>query len=148
MPKQEPLNLPLAGTVADVRDKLAAAEQSHKNAILIRCFCCGERYVRGAWKCCAPPNGQKWAAWSRQWHEDCPTAEMAEGAGKRKCPRHCRCERQLDGKGNLPLPRAAGITPTNVKDLVEVLRRPNPARTSSLPVDEAFLKSEWPEENR
>lgn len=144
MPKQQSLNLPLAGQVADVRDKLAAANPAWGDRPTFRCFCCGDRYRRGEWKCCAPPNGQNPQAWMSTWHLDCPTADSAEGAGKRKCPRHCRCEK-LDARGNLPIPRAAGITPANVRALVEDLRQPSAARTSSLPMDprdEAFCVTE------
>lgn len=135
-PKQESLNLPLAGQVADVRDKLAADNPAWGNRRTFRCFCCGAAYRRGEWKCCAPPNGQNAQEWLKSWHLDCPSADAAEGSGKRKCPRHCRCER-LDARGNLPIPRAAAITPSTVKELVKELRDPNPARTSSLPMDAA-----------
>lgn len=146
MGKQETLNLPLAGTVADVRDKLAADNPNWGDRPTLTCTCCGERYRRKEWKCCAPQGGMASVNWFELWHEDCPTADAAEGTGKRKCPRHCRCER-VTPSGNLPLPRA-NLTPADVKDLVEELKvaAESGVRSSSLPVDPKFLESEWPNE--
>jgi hypothetical protein len=142
MSKQQTLNLPLAGQIADVRDKLAADNPKWGNRPTLTCACCGERYRRGEWKCCAPQGGMASAIWFRQWHHDCPTADAAEGPGKRKCPKHCRCPRQPDGN----LVAAAPLTIEETKVAVEKIRHPSPERTASLPVDEAFLKSEWPDE--
>lgn len=59
----------------------------------LTCACCGTRYTQGFFRCCAPPGGQSVAAWSDLWHADCPTS-FVFGPGKRRCPRHCGCERK------------------------------------------------------
>jgi len=144
MSEQQSLALPLAGAIADLRDKLA--KEGHPVAGEIVCACCGTRYRRGQWKCCAP-NGQQ--GWFQKWHEGCPSADAAEGPGKRKCPRHCRCKRDINGVIlEEPVPAAT-------KEQIDALRSrpPSPKRTSSLPMDpkdlkDPFLESEWPDEQQ
>lgn len=147
--KQDTLDLPLAGSVADVRDKLEAENPKLANRPTLTCACCGTRYRRGEWKCCAPAGGMSSHNWSLAWHDGCPTADAADGPGKRKCPRHCRCPRKPDG--NLIPAALVDLTPAEAKEAIDTLRHrtPSAARTSSLPVDPkdlAFCESEWPDE--
>lgn len=134
--KQAGLDLPLAGTVADVRDRLKAADPAWSSRKTLTCFCCGEKYLQGQWKCCAPRGGQTSANWMQEWHENCPTGEGPQTPANRRCPRHCRCERVTKG-GNLPLPRAP-MTPAAAKQFAIRLRdaADTGARRSSLPAEE------------
>jgi hypothetical protein len=62
-----------------------------------RCVCCGERYERGRFRCCAPPNGmasQVWLSWT------CPPPSHG-GCGC--CPRHCACPTKAARLGPGPL---------------------------------------------
>lgn len=52
---------------------------------MLQCYCCGERYERGRYRCCQPPNGMPSHEWAEQW---C-SPKNAGGCGK--CPRHCEC---------------------------------------------------------
>lgn len=54
-PKQETLDLPLAGVVADLRDKMAAA----RSGAMLTCYKCGGKYQRGRWCCAGTPIGEK-----------------------------------------------------------------------------------------
>jgi hypothetical protein len=91
-PKQQALALPLAGTVADVRDRLAAQNPSWGNRPIYTCYCCGEKYRKGEWECCAAPTGMGHAAWLEQWHANCPHPIEPVGPGLYRCPRHCGCQ--------------------------------------------------------
>lgn len=53
---------------------------------VLTCACCGERYERGHWTCCAPPSGMK----SQYWLELCHYRFDDGGCGK--CPWHCQCD--------------------------------------------------------
>jgi hypothetical protein len=97
---------------------------------LLTCSCCGTKYARGQWNCCAPPTTVKPEAWMAQWHEGCPTA-IVDGPGTRVCPRHCRCER-VDADGQLPLPRAR-VTLDEIKALAQELRTTTEQRKGWLP---------------
>lgn len=52
---------------------------------MLHCLCCGERYERGRFRCCAPPAGMKPHHWLLQHCK----AKEAGGCGK--CARHCVC---------------------------------------------------------
>lgn len=135
--KQAGLDLPLAGTVADVRDRLRAEDPVLSAKRTLTCFCCGEKYLQGQWKCCAPRGGQATANWLQEWHDNCPTGEGPQTSTNRRCPRHCRCERVTAG-GNLPLPRAK-MTPAAAKQFAIRLREAadSGVRSSSLPGEAA-----------
>lgn len=146
MAEQGYLDLPLAGALADLKERLASENPAWGNRPVYTCACCGERYPRGSWKCCAPPGGMSAAKWSARWHDGCPTADAAEGPGKRKCPHHCRCTRTPAGV-------LVPVVPTSIRETKAVIahlkaKADSGARTSSLPVDEAFLKSEWPDDEK
>ncbi len=46
----------------------------------LTCYCCGESYERGRYRCCAPPNGLASHVWLGQYCRECA-----------KCPKHCLC---------------------------------------------------------
>lgn len=48
---------------------------------LLHCYCCGETYPRGRFRCCAAPNGMP----SHEWAEQSCT-------GCKRCRRHCGCQ--------------------------------------------------------
>ncbi len=51
------------------------------------CYCCHQAYVRGKFKCCAPPSGMA----SHTWLEQFCNVEVSAGKFCRRCPR-CGCE--------------------------------------------------------
>ena len=52
----------------------------------LTCYCCGESYERGHFRCCAPPTGTPSHVWMGQHCKVCkPTPERT------RCPRHCTC---------------------------------------------------------
>lgn len=59
------------------------------------CLCCGARYLRGAFTCCAPPAGMASHVWLGLscWAED----------GCKKCARHCECPNKAERLGQGPL---------------------------------------------
>lgn len=107
-----------ADPIADVRRRL-----DHRQTLT--CACCGQRYRRGEWICCAPPGGMATGAWFATWHDVCASASAPTGPGTRKCPRHCRCPRRKP-ENNLP----------SVASVIERARHPSAARTSSLPMED------------
>jgi hypothetical protein len=60
------------------------------------CYCCGERYLRGHFRCCAPPANMASHVWLGKHCRQC--ADDSTGL-RSKCPRHCTCARvpALDG---------------------------------------------------
>lgn len=72
---------------------------------LLSCACCGQAYrLRDGWRCCAAPSGTPGHVWMSRWCEECPTpAPEAQGAGKHRCPHHCRCIKPRR-KGTFPEP--------------------------------------------
>ena len=65
--------------------------------VTYRCRCCGDAYVRGQFKCCAPQSGMA----SHRWLE--LACKKLEDGGCGKCFRHCTCpDKNLRlGKGPL-----------------------------------------------
>lgn len=61
----------------------------------IRCVCCGTRYLRGSFACCAPPKGMA----SHVWLE--LSCRGTGGCGK--CARHCQCPTKAARLGQGPL---------------------------------------------
>lgn len=125
----------------ELQRRLALDDQSNRpNSIhaagrpILTCACCGEKYVKGHWKCCAPPGGQTAARYLELWHQDCPTS-FSFGPGKRRCPRHCGCARLADGRLT---PEAKQLSIEETKAAVNELRRGalSGRRTSSLPAEE------------
>ncbi len=54
---------------------------------MLTCYCCGEEYERGKFRCCAPPKGTPSQVWLGQHCGKCrPTPEST------RCPRHCTCD--------------------------------------------------------
>lgn len=54
----------------------------------LTCYCCGTEYIRGQFRCCAPPPGitsQKWLERHCARCSDDPTGLRT------KCPKHCTC---------------------------------------------------------
>lgn len=49
------------------------------------CYCCGTKYERGKWRCCAPPKNMASHVWLERWCRGCGPANA------RRCPRHCTC---------------------------------------------------------
>jgi hypothetical protein len=142
MSEQPTLDLPLAGTIADVRDRLAAENPKWGNRPTFHCACCGQAYPKGEWRCCGPPGGMTSANWMTMWHDECPNGDpTAAGKGKARCPYHCGCERLVGG--NLPLPRRH-LHPKELAALVEELRQAASTgkRTSSLPADDISFDPE------
>lgn len=63
----------------------------------LRCMCCKTRYIRGSFRCCAPPGGMashNWLAMS------CP---MPANGGCGKCAKHCECPNKVARLGKGPL---------------------------------------------
>jgi hypothetical protein len=144
--KQEGLELPLAGTVADVRDRLEQENPKWANRPTYTCMCCGARYRRREWKCCNPPGGMSAQVWLSRHHRDCTTAENP-GPGNSRCPHHCRC--QLYRDNNLPIPPLpAEPTIAQTKAVVDQVRAGAASGRRSTPPmdpDDPFLQSELPE---
>lgn len=62
----------------------------------LHCYCCGEPYVAGQFRCCATPNGMS----SQRWLSlACPMAP--DGCGK--CAKHCACPNKAERIGEGPL---------------------------------------------
>lgn len=65
------------------------------------CYCCGEIYERGHFRCCAAPSGMASHAWLEL---RCPTPNEG-GCGK--CAKHCRCPSKAQRFGDGPLKELA-----------------------------------------
>jgi hypothetical protein len=115
--------------IAEVRRHLEAANPSWGNRQALTCACCGQRYPRGQWTCCAPPGGMSMANWLPRWCEHCPTAGAAKGPGQRRCPHHCGCHREPEN--NLPFDPSEPVA-----QVIDRARQPKTARTSSLPMED------------
>ncbi len=63
----------------EVKAKRAAGKRT------LRCRCCGDAYVVGHFKCCAPPNGMASHVWLDK------ACRKVEDGGCGKCYRHCTC---------------------------------------------------------
>lgn len=46
----------------------------------LKCYCCGQDYEKGQFRCCKAPNGMHYSRWRERWCTSC-----------KKCPRHCNC---------------------------------------------------------
>ena len=51
----------------------------------LHCYCCGDQYERGKFKCCAPPAGMASRFWLEKFCYVCGTETRG------KCPKHCTC---------------------------------------------------------
>src|SRR5712691_697674 len=69
---------------------------------ILRCVCCGIRYERGQFRCCAPATHMASHNWLAM---NCPTCH--------KCARHCACPDKQDRLGKGPL---ASMAAEFVKD--------------------------------
>ena len=81
----------------EIRAKRAAGKRT------LRCQCCGDAYVVGHFKCCAPQAGMashKWLAIACRKIED---------GGCGKCFRHCTCHDKEKRNGVRPLENLAEI---------------------------------------
>jgi hypothetical protein len=147
---QPGLDLPLAGTVADVRDKLeaqAAAAPGFVAARVFTCFCCGEKYRRGEWRCCAPIGGMNPQAWMAKAHRACPTS-LVQGPGDTRCAKHCRCPRTAENNLLPPqvVPGQAPSIPVTKAIVEEIRVEAASGRRSTPPMaaDDPFMVSELP----
>lgn len=52
------------------------------------CYCCGEQYKRGHFRCCAAPSGMAKHQWLEKFCHVCGTQQRG------KCPSHCTCPKQ------------------------------------------------------
>ena len=75
----------------EILEKRAAGEVTY------RCRCCGDAYVRGSFRCCAPPTGMR----SEKWLALACRKVDAGGCGK--CFRHCTCADKAARVGPGPL---------------------------------------------
>lgn len=51
----------------------------------LHCYCCGESYDRGHFRCCSPPAGMASHVWLEKFCHVCGTPTRG------KCPKHCTC---------------------------------------------------------
>jgi hypothetical protein len=55
----------------------------------LMCYCCGEAYERGQYRCCAPPKNMSSHAWLARHCKQC-VPNNPHGS-RSHCPRHCTC---------------------------------------------------------
>jgi len=66
----------------------------------LTCYCCGDHYPYGEWRCCAPMGGMASHEWLAKY-----CAPVKEG-GCGKCPRHCRCPQATPKRRRSASPKA------------------------------------------
>ncbi len=105
--------------------------------MILTCYCCGERYERGMFRCCAPPKGTPSHVWLGQHCTICrPSPERT------RCPRHCICEvRTPIERGIRPLAELAEQAAARLLSLRERLRDLPMGRGSS--GVEVLAREEW-----
>lgn len=91
---------------------------------ILTCYCCRETYLRGYFKCCAPPNGMSAHKWREQFCMTC-----------RKCPNHCACEKPMPeqkppassvAEMAASIPRTQGAFKKYVETVSQQPKRPEP----------------------
>lgn len=55
----------------------------------LTCYCCGERYDRGHYKCCTPPLNMSSQSWLAKHCKNC--VPNNEDKLRSHCPKHCTC---------------------------------------------------------
>jgi len=63
-------------------------ERETKPTVTLTCYCCGTTYLRGHFRCCAPPKNMPSHAWLARFCKNC--TEDPHGV-RSHCPRHCTC---------------------------------------------------------
>lgn len=54
----------------------------------LHCYCCGEAYEKGKYRCCRPPTNMTAASWLAKHCKQC----SGDPTGLRThCPKHCTC---------------------------------------------------------
>lgn len=79
---------------------------------MLRCVCCGTRYTRGSFTCCAAPHGMA----SHHWLAlSCP--DPPHGCGK--CAHHCQCANKAARIGEGPLARFGREFLTDIQRFIQ-----------------------------
>lgn len=56
----------------------------------LTCYCCGQRYERGKYRCCAAPPNMASHNWLAKHCRQCVGGDPLRS----HCPRHCTCPKQ------------------------------------------------------
>jgi hypothetical protein len=58
----------------------------------LHCYCCGEPYERGKYRCCAAPPNMASHVWLSKHCRQC--VPEGERETRSHCPKHCTCPRE------------------------------------------------------